>query len=79
MRQNEDEVKWMVKPRMRELLWSWLEQGTRANEVVALWERNGLLDACGERGQFSYGASALTWYGGNEMLLNRRSEVHATL
>ncbi|RMZ15810.1 hypothetical protein D0860_01425 [Hortaea werneckii] len=56
MRQNEEEVKKMVKPRMRELLWSWLEHGTRASEVVALWERNGLLDACGERGQFSYGA-----------------------
>ncbi|KAI7551276.1 hypothetical protein KC331_g2648 [Hortaea werneckii] len=78
-RANEEEVKKMVKPRMREVLWSWVEQWTRANEVVALWERDGLLDTRNERAQFIFEASALTWYGGNEMLLNRRSVVHATL
>lgn len=79
MRQNEEEVKKMVKPRMREVLWSWVEQWTRANEVVALWERDGLLDTRNERAQFSFEASALTWYAGNEMLSNRRSVLHATL
>ncbi|RMY49628.1 hypothetical protein D0865_07374 [Hortaea werneckii] len=79
MRQNKEEVIKMVKPRMREVLWSWVEQWTRANEVVALWERDGLLDTRNDRAQFSFEANALTWYGGNEMLLNRRSVVHVTL
>ncbi|KAK4540075.1 hypothetical protein LTR36_009816 [Oleoguttula mirabilis] len=43
--QRECEVVEMIKPRMREVLRSWLPQYISGEALVELWERHGLLDA----------------------------------
>lgn len=45
VQQKEADIMGIIKPRMREVLQSWLPHYVRAYDLVELWERHGLLDA----------------------------------
>lgn len=84
MKQKEAETVETVKPRMREVLQSWLPHYVSGESLVDFWSRHDLLDAEDGEGKGRYEDVAFKMpslfnHGGLESLANLRVVVHARL
>lgn len=84
MHQRPQEVEELVRPRVRDVLRSWLDEHARGDALIQLWDRHGLRESSDDREKkalddLSFETCSLTWYAGKETLGNCRSVTHTML